>query len=231
MKGVDYSKWDSLTTSDGEEEVGAKREQTKGQELRLPDGAGKPDPSFVDTFLRASQASRKTGPISQPSFPETLEEHALKCNEAQELKIRGNKFYEKGDILEAAKLYEQAVFKFAHWYADMFASDEERTLVNAVKLPCHLNLAACSARLGNHDHTVTHCSQVLKQEPRNIKALFRRGAAHNVLGNLDEALSDLRLAAEIAPEDCHIRRELSKTLRLQAEYRSERRNMSKRMVS
>ena len=43
--------------------------------------------------------------------------------------------------LAAAKLYEQAVLKFADWYAECFATDEERTLVHAVKIPSHLNLA------------------------------------------------------------------------------------------
>ena len=55
--------------------------------------------------------------------------------------------------------------KFADWYAESFATAEERKIVHAVKLPAHLNLAACSWKLGNYDHAVTHTTQA-RQHPR-----------------------------------------------------------------
>eukprot|EP00965_Chrysotila_dentata_P198459 6178796-Pleurochrysis_carterae.AAC.3 len=42
-------------------------------------------------------------------FPKTIEEHEAKCREAESLKKRGNEFYQKGELVEAAKLYEQAL--------------------------------------------------------------------------------------------------------------------------
>lgn len=82
-------------------------------------------------------------------FPETIEEHAAVCEVAEELRQRGNAHYKKGEIVDAAKLYEQvdclqthayaeadasfhpmqAVLKFADWYAECFATEEERKLV------------------------------------------------------------------------------------------------------
>ena len=52
------------------------------------------------------------------------------------------------------------VLKFADWYADCFATDEERDMVLGVKIPSHSNLAACSYRLRNFQHAVVHCGQV-----------------------------------------------------------------------
>ena len=73
--------------------------------------------------------------------------------------------YKKGEYFEAAKLYEQGVLKFADWYAETFATDEERERVYPIKHPCHLNLAACSWRLGNYEHAVTHCTQARRFAP------------------------------------------------------------------
>jgi tetratricopeptide (TPR) repeat protein len=119
---------------------------------------------FVDSYAKIFNQNRPKTPYK---FPETLDEQRAKCDEADALRLRGNTLFKAGDVLEAAKLYEQAVLKFADWYADCFATDEERALVLAVKSPCHLNLAACSQRLGNHQHAVTHCTSVLDHEKHN----------------------------------------------------------------
>ena len=52
------------------------------------------------------------------------------------------------------------------------------------------------------------CLQVLAKEKGNAKALFRRGRAHNALGHTEEALQDLTAAAQAAPDDRAISREI-----------------------
>jgi hypothetical protein len=49
-------------------------------------------------------------------------------------------------------LSTQAVLKFGDWFAVAWATDEEKEMVFAVKLPAHNNLANCSFRLGTHPH-------------------------------------------------------------------------------
>lgn len=41
--------------------------------------------------------------------------------------------------------------------------------------------------------------QVLNEDARNVKALYRRGVAHLNLGMLDESEVDLKIALEIDP--------------------------------
>ena len=53
------------------------------------------------------------------------------------------------------------------------------------------------------------CAQVLAQDGGNAKALFRRGRAHAALGRSEEALRDLQAAAQAAPEDKGIQREIA----------------------
>ena len=50
--------------------------------------------------------------------------------------------------------------------------------------------------------------QVLRTEPKNVKALFRRGKAQLRLGNTDGAATDLGAAHRLAPDDAGIDREL-----------------------
>ena len=46
----------------------------------------------------------------------------------------------------------QSVLKFGDWFAAAWATEEEKQMVFAVKLPAHNNLANCSFRLGTHPH-------------------------------------------------------------------------------
>jgi tetratricopeptide (TPR) repeat protein len=107
-----------------------------------------------------SSMFNRNRPKQKYHFPDTIEEQRVICEAAAELRQRGNALYKKGELMEAAKLYEQAVLKFGDWYSECFATEEERSIVHAVKLPSHLNLAACSWKLGNFEHAVVHCKQV-----------------------------------------------------------------------
>ena len=50
--------------------------------------------------------------------------------------------------------------------------------------------------------------QVLQESKDHVKALFRRGKAHNGMGHTEEALRDLQAAAKLAPADKAISREI-----------------------
>jgi tetratricopeptide (TPR) repeat protein len=147
--------------------------------------------AFLENYAKMFNKNRSSKTRANYKFPDTLEEQRVICEAADELRVRGNALYKQGSTVEAAKLYEQAVLKFGDWYAECFATEEERQQALAVKLPAHLNLAACSHRLGNFQHAVVHCSSVVEHEARNApsmnaKAFYRRGSSHVELGNLDQ---------------------------------------------
>ena len=48
---------------------------------------------------------------------------------------------------------------------------------------------------------------MLQEDKGNVKALFRRGKAHNGMGHTEEAMRDLQAAARLAPTDRAISRE------------------------
>ena len=124
---VDYTKWDQWAEESDDDDGGGGAARRKSQPNKRPT-VTKEQQAYVDALANSQRPpARQTKP--PPDFPSTYAEQAKKCDEAQTLKEEGNELYKQGDLLGAAKLYEQAVFKFAHWYADMFATDEERALV------------------------------------------------------------------------------------------------------
>lgn len=195
--------------------------------------SGSQHTAYLEQYARTLSRSRSKKQDYQ--FPDTIEEQTAICEAADVLRIRGNALFKAGDVTEAAKLYEQAVLKFAGWYAECFATDEERKLVHAVKMPAHLNLAACSMKLGNLEHAVVHCTQVLAQEKHNTaaangKAFFRRGSCHTMLGNLTDARYDLQRALSLSPSDVNIRKAMVQLQQREREYTEARRAMTRKML-
>ena len=235
---LDYSRWDDLYDSDEEakREKAAKAKAAKEARLAQMRNPAPAAPAMTEEETMKMIQERPelygccTAGRKPYKFPETEDEQGAKIAEADALRKRGNELYGKGELVEAAKLYEQAVLKFADWYAECFATDEDKARVHAVKLPCHLNLAACSMRLGNLQHAVVHCSQVVDNDASNAKALFRRGVCHTKLGNLNAARDDLRKAAELDPTSREVRAAAKELKEKRAEYAREAREIAGRMV-
>ena len=70
-----------------------------------------------------------------------------------------------------------------------------------------VNIAACFLKLDKCQAAVDVCTEVLSTSPTHAKALYRRGMALSMLGQLDAALADLKHATEIKPEDASLARE------------------------
>ena len=214
----------------GEPVMGPKPMLSSISDLDIDQMTDKQRQAVVDSYSKMGRPQKAVY-----KFPETIEEQRVICEAADALRQRGNELFKAGETIEAAKLYEQAVLKFADWYADCFATDEEKALVHAVKLPAHLNLATCSYKLGNYAHAVVHATQVLHHEATNTagvnaKALYRRGASHVELGNLSQAHADLKRALDHSPADSEVRRALARLKVRHAEYVAAQRDMTKRML-
>ena len=63
----------------------------------------------------------------------------------------------------------------------------------------------CHLKLGQPAKADTACSKVLKDDPDNVKALYRRAQALSATGDFVKALSDLKRAAEVEPTNADVR--------------------------
>jgi len=101
--------------------------------------------------------------------PDTKEEKIVAGNIKKE---EGNKLFVSGNYNDAAKAYSKALKYFDHLYG---LEEDSKKAVDAVKLPCYLNLAAAQIKLQEYNDARLNCEKALDIEDNNVKALFRKG--------------------------------------------------------
>lgn len=128
---------------------------------------------------------------------------AEKIAESNKLKDSGTALFKEKRFAEALKDYEAAA-ELAH----TLTSQKE------VWLSCKLNSALMSINLTDYPTAVVTAGEVLKKDPHNVKALYRRGLSRNHLGLAEEALEDLNLALSLDAENKPVQVEIAKAKRM-----------------
>jgi peptidylprolyl isomerase len=125
-------------------------------------------------------------------------------------------------LAEAMKLKESGTALFKEKRFDEALRDYERSAELSVALKdqhelwlsCKSNCALMAINLGDYPSAVTHCGEVLKKDPHNVKALYRRGVARNHLGLAEEALEDLNLALSLDAANASVKTEIAKSKKI-----------------
>lgn len=107
------------------------------------------------------------------------------------------KYFKNGRILSAYHKYRmvQDVLEYTKDIKNGKLLDEAKE----VRRTAALNEAACCLKLGDPKGAIKASSKVLKEQPQNEKALFRRGSAYFKVGDYVQAASDLKRCVEINP--------------------------------
>merc|ERR1719375_737755 len=138
-------------------------------------------------------------------------EVAANIAKAHALKEQGNAHFKEGNFPQAMAAYHQ-IFMYVHGYSQSSGGGggggmpgqtttpvtaKEMAQIKELKLAHFCNLAMCHLKQGpNLQKARTNCSKALELDPKNVKALFRRGKCHAQLGLLDEAKEDLERVLE-----------------------------------
>ncbi|XP_076915803.1 uncharacterized protein LOC143575272 [Bidens hawaiensis] len=133
-----------------------------------------------------------------PAYEDALNDDELKQKvlaQMNEVKVEGNKLFADG-------LYEEALLKYD--YAIQLAP--EMSSSSEIRSICHNNRATCFFKLGKYEDTVKECTKALELNPSYMKALIRRGEAHEKLENYDEAITDMKKILELDPSNVQSRR-------------------------
>ena len=119
---------------------------------------------------------------------------ATSCKEA------GNVAFKLDDLVGALARYDEGVAALVgHAAADA---------ARPVLLSLHTNRAMVQFKQGQFASVVIACNAALTCDAGNVKALFRRGAAHHKLGALDEAKADLSRALALDGSNAAAAKEL-----------------------
>ncbi|CAL5421962.1 unnamed protein product [Camellia sinensis] len=128
--------------------------------------------------------------------------------EANDAKLDGNRLFGDGQYDEALVRYEAAL----QVAPEMPSSVEIRSI-------CHANRAICFFKLGKNEDTIKECTKALELNPNYVKALRRRGEAHEKLEHFEEAIADMKKILELDESDVQARRTIQRLEPLAAEKR------------
>ena len=107
--------------------------------------------------------------------------------------------FKTGRVQLALERYKKIVELFT--YIDTFKEEDIKTRAKELKRVCELNKAACYLRLQEHAEAKKSCDEVLKEESKNVKALYRRAKAEFGLKNFQECILECQRVVDIDPEN------------------------------
>ncbi|KAF1479241.1 Peptidyl-prolyl cis-trans isomerase D, partial [Eudyptes chrysolophus] len=156
-----------------------------------------------------------------PDFPEDSDIDLKDVDKivaiAEDIKNIGNTFFKSQNWAVAAKKYSKSL-RYVE-ASEAVAEEADKPKLKTVALTCVLNIGACKLKLSDWQGAIERCSEALKIDPANTKALYRRAQGWQGIKDLDQALADLKKAHEIAPEDKAIQTE---TLRIKQKIKAQK---------
>jgi len=117
-----------------------------------------------------------------------------KARVLKQKKQEGNEAFKAGKLVEAHKLYSEAL-----------EIDPCNKFTNA-KL--FFNRATVAAKLKKVEESISDCSSALELDPKYLKALLRRAKSHMELEHFEEAVQDYEAAARMEPGNREVKQSL-----------------------
>ncbi|PFH34352.1 tetratricopeptide repeat-containing protein [Besnoitia besnoiti] len=168
---------------------------------KAPLQPAEPSP-VVDERMSDSGSSDATGKTKEEDddevsgkSPEERMTFALSCKDS------GNDLFKSGDNSNAKQKYQEGL-KFLK---DLDLPDAKR-----LRIALNSNVAMCCLKSEAWSEAIAAANAVLKEEPENVKALYRRGVARSAFGFYEEAKADLLQVARLDPKNADARKELEK---------------------
>ncbi|XP_014224883.1 aryl-hydrocarbon-interacting protein-like 1 [Trichogramma pretiosum] len=135
------------------------------------------------------------------------------------LREKGNALFRQKNYEAASEMYAKAIGIVEQLMLSEKPKDPEWLKLDALKVPLLLNYSQCKLINKEYYAVIEHCNTVLKSDPNNVKAFYKRGKAHIGAWNEKEAIADLTKAAEL---DKSLQATIDKELQLFANNIKER---------
>jgi len=96
-----------------------------------------------------------------------------------------------------------------HWKiikSDGSFNDEEKKSAKSIACAINSNLALTYFKQQDYSQCLTKADEVLTEDPKNVKALVRRGQAYMMLGDNDLAKMNFKEALELEPNNADVKK-------------------------
>ncbi|XP_076233474.1 aryl-hydrocarbon-interacting protein-like 1 [Calliopsis andreniformis] len=167
-------------------------------------------------------------------LPEEYEKESWQMTEDEKLKSipdikeKGNALFKQKDYEGACNMYAKGIGLLEQLMLAEKPNDEEWLALNRLKIPLLLNYAQCKLLQKEYYAVIEHCTTVLKHDPDNVKALYRRGKAYIGAWDEEKAIADLKRTVEL---DSTLRNTVEKELQAFAAAIKDRDQIQKKKLS
>jgi len=134
-----------------------------------------------------------------------------RIDRCRERKSVATELFKRGRIRLASHHYELITNFFSQ--AELFRSGEDQDAGKELRRVSRLNQAMCMLKLRNWKMARSLCDLVIKEDPCNAKALFRRGTAVLEMKDYDKAIADFSRLLEVEPASADGRKLLQQAKR------------------
>lgn len=147
-------------------------------------------------------------------------------------KSRGNWWYLRNENSSAVQSYRRALeFLDSSNINTSTASEEELGAVIKERINVYNNLAQAQINLESNDSALMSLENVLSLDPKNVKALVRKAKVLSNKNEPDEAISVLKLAQSLEPDNKNIQSQLSNLYIKQKSNVAKEKEIYKRMFT
>ncbi|TRY80857.1 hypothetical protein TCAL_02985 [Tigriopus californicus] len=148
----------------------------------------------------------------------------------------GNYWFARQEVPFAMQCYRKAIEYFDDEALtldvpiDRFSLPEEFQVLLGERLKALNNLALCQIKIDALDSALMSLSYVLKVEPNNEKALYRKGKALQSKNRIDEALGIYKRIQMLYPNNTQVKADILKLSSVQKKNKEKETRLSRKML-
>jgi len=154
----------------------------------------------------------------------------------------GNKYVENKIFDKAEEAYSRALDALRFEVSELFEVRDPKNVIRALPkedppsaeqvnlyVILHCNIAFCASQRENYHQAKEAAESALKQDENCVKALFRRAAAYEGMGDWSKALADLGHLLTLAPQDPLVKQAIQRLQKAMDEHKEVEKDMFKKM--
>ena len=122
--------------------------------------------------------------------------------------------YKLQNYNDAIKLYNKSLL----W-------TETNQNVEDFRISCYLNLSLAYLKMKEYNKSIEEATRVIQMQPKNVKALYRRGSAYLSFFMFEEAKLDFLEALNIEPNNKNVINEYNNLLKCKEESQKKQKNV------